>query len=244
MPGTTGAGGAGSGGARGCVGAALGVPLLLAGALLPSALGAHTVATLSGVALALGLCLLIARHPRLRDARAATVIGATILSVIASLLVITLAVLVARGTRHRSADASAAIGDTRLLIEAEKAYAANNRGLYDLPECLAAPARCLPGFPADSPMTFLPPLLAPSPLEKQGYRRVFHPGPAVDPAQLQGASPTSIRGFAYVSEPMRQGTGHDRAYCGDETGRVCEWEAGTTVSIIGGRCPATCQALR
>lgn len=230
-------------GARGCVVAAAGVPLLLAGALLPSAVGARSAATLAGLILALGACLLIARHPRVREARASTVIGATILSLVVGLLVITLAVLLSRGTQHRNAGASEAIGDTRLLAEAQRAYAANNKGFYDVLACLAEPGRCLPGLPAGSATVFLDPLLARSPLEKHGYRRVFHPGPAVDPAQLQGASPTSIRGYAYVSEP-RQGSGFGRAYCGDETGRVCEWEAGTPVTIVGGRCPADCEPLR
>ena len=68
------------------------------------------------------------------------------------------------------------IGDIRTVISAEAAYQSANGGYYGPLECLAAPATCLPALlRADLPRA----RRSRRPTVKNGYRRTFHPGPAV-----------------------------------------------------------------
>ena len=136
-----------------------------------------------------------------------------------------------------------AIGDTRTVISAEVAYSTQNNGFYDTLECLGAPSACLPGY---SGTTFLDASLAGTAvLPKGGYHRTLHVG---DPPEVDGAgggkSPSSVRTFAYVSEPVTQGQTGVRAFCGDDTGRVCYWSDGVPTDLVDGHCPVDCTTFR
>jgi hypothetical protein len=140
-----------------------------------------------------------------------------------------------------SANESAAIGDIRTVISAEAAYQSTNSGQYDSMECLATPSRCIPNYPAGGP-TFIDSELTQT--EKTGYRRGFHPGPPSDAAgRGTASSPTSISAYAYVAEPTQVGQTGVRAFCGDDTGVVCQTMDGHMPPTVDGHCPAECKPL-
>jgi type IV pilus assembly protein PilA len=131
-----------------------------------------------------------------------------------------------------SANEAAAIGDIRTVISAEATYESANRGYGDL-ACLAAPAKCVPGYAGPD---FLDEGLA-SAKEKTGYRRGFQPGPA-------GKQKGSYSGFAYTATPLTPGETGVRSFCGDATGRICYDPKGAEILPKAGVCPATCTDLR
>jgi type II secretory pathway pseudopilin PulG len=134
------------------------------------------------------------------------------------------------------ANEAATVSTLRSLLAAEVAYAARNQRYYDTPECLAAPARCLPSYAgaefleASSRSTF----------QKSGYEFSFAPGPAVDPGivRTRGLSPSSVEKFAVSAVPLTPGTSGRRTFCADETGRI--WFTpleGLPVETTDGSCP-------
>jgi type II secretory pathway pseudopilin PulG len=143
-----------------------------------------------------------------------------------------------------SANESAAIGDIRTVISAEVAYANANGGYYDGLECLSNPTACIPGYPDQGPQ-FLGAELA-SATVKSGYNRTFYPGAYAELTESQASqsSPTSLVSFAYVAVPENPGTTGVRAFCGDGSGRVCEFSADETVDFSGGMCPMNCMDLQ
>jgi hypothetical protein len=135
------------------------------------------------------------------------------------------------------------LGDVRTLLSAEAGYAAVNGGYYDVPSCLVAPARCIPGARPDVPgfvdarMGRLEP--------REGYQFRFAPGP---PAALKGdegakVSKSSLASFAVVAVPL-PAIGYGRAFCGDSSGRICARADGSMPPIQDGRCPEECETLR
>jgi type II secretory pathway pseudopilin PulG len=143
-----------------------------------------------------------------------------------------------------SANEAAAIGDIRTVISAQTSYASSNGGYYDLLECLSSPDDCIPGYPAAGP-TFLDAELA-SASVRVGYRRTFHPGAEEVLTEEQSAilSPTSLVSFAYVTVPENPGVTGVRAFCGDSTGRICQFPEGEVPSIVDGACPTECEVLQ
>lgn len=138
-----------------------------------------------------------------------------------------------------SSNESAVIGDVRAVISAEVAYANENGGYYDTTECLVAPSGCIPGY---SGTRFLDPVLTESGQLKHGYRRQLYLGPAPEGLNAR-VSPTSVKSFAYVAEPMSVGQTGVRAFCGDDSGRVCYWTNGRPTEIVDGKCPTDCATL-
>jgi len=133
---------------------------------------------------------------------------------------------------------SGAIGDVRTVISAEAAYQSANGGYYDTPECLGAPAKCIPHYTGEP---FLKGPLADENAVTNGYRHTFHIG---EQAQIVSTvSATSLRSYAFVAEPATRGQTGVRAFCGDDGGRVCVWPDGQPTKITGGRCPADCRPL-
>jgi type II secretory pathway pseudopilin PulG len=142
-----------------------------------------------------------------------------------------------------SANESAAIGDTRSVISAQAAYSSSNGGYYDTLECLGAPSGCLPDY--TGPVFLDASLAGTSFLPKSGYQRTLHLGESADvDGSGTARSPTSARTFAYVSEPVTQGKTGIRAFCGDDTGRVCSWSDGSPTELVDGHCPIECTTLR
>jgi hypothetical protein len=125
---------------------------------------------------------------------------------------------------------SAAIGDTRAVLSAEAAYAAANGGYFDSLTCLNNPSRCIPGY-STTAATFIDSNIARAGT-KQGYLRVFVPGPAAS----TGLSRSSIRSFAYTSVPADPGRPGTCSLCGDSTGEVCYRPGGRPPNAIGGVC--------
>src|SRR5262245_45731391 len=63
-----------------------------------------------------------------------------------------LAVVVPSYMRARSTSGvQGGLGDVLTLLAAERSYATANGGYFDVPSCLGAPARCIPGARADLP---------------------------------------------------------------------------------------------
>jgi type II secretory pathway pseudopilin PulG len=138
-----------------------------------------------------------------------------------------------------SANESAVIGDIRTVISAEAAYQTVNGGYYDRLECLAEPAGCIPAY--SGPAVLNPEVARAA--TKNGYRRVFHDGPAVSPRPA-AVSPTSMTSFAYVGVPDQKGTTGVRAFCGEASGRICYRVDGLMPEDLPGACPTDCTALR
>lgn len=133
-----------------------------------------------------------------------------------------------------SGNEAAAIATIRRMISAEVSYSTVNGGVYDKPECLASPARCLPTY---SGPAFLDPTDA-SVVSKGGYTFEFRPGePAgTDEIRRGRASPTSVVEFAYVATPMTPGTTGVRMFCGDSSGEVVAMTRDAATAVAG-RCP-------
>jgi hypothetical protein len=147
------------------------------------------------------------------------------------------------------------IGDLRTLASAQAAYATVNSGFYDTLECLQTPSRCLPNYSTSAPV-FLEPGRWSGTL---GYfRRRFIPGAGVDPKELPaGASPTSIRTFAYIAVPAEPGGLRGfiwrraglslegvRSFCADSTGRICVSDGSAEPRVVEGVCSPECQSLQ
>lgn len=141
-----------------------------------------------------------------------------------------------------SANEAATIGDIRTVISAEAAYQSASGGYYGPLECMAAPTTCLPGYAGP---TFLDSELA-SATTKNGYRRTFHPGPAVSTNTPLGIpAPTGrLETFAYVAVPANRGQTGVRGFCGDSTGRICFTADGSEPAVAGGACDPGCPDLR
>lgn len=139
-----------------------------------------------------------------------------------------------------SANEAGAIGDIRSVISAEAAYASSNAGYYDTLECLGTPAGCIPGY---SGPTFLDPPLATG-MDKNGYKRRFHPG--APPSEEGGSqrSPSSMSTFAYTVVPIQPGRTGVRGFCGDSSGKICYTLDGSEPPVENGECAQTCQMLR
>ena len=133
-----------------------------------------------------------------------------------------------------------AVADVRIVLSAEEAYSKANAGFYDELRCLARPAECIPGYWAE----VLPFLGVGQPERllalRDGYIRAFHFGPRADAREVakKKASPSSLRAFAYVVQPVG-GSESTKSYCGDSTGRICATE-GRMLPVTGGRCPQAC----
>lgn len=139
---------------------------------------------------------------------------------------------------------SPVIGDARSVLSAQTAYASANGGFYDTLECLAAPRSCIPGYAAGGP-SFIDESLA-SLGSRHGYAGRFHPGPRPSAQEIEkaGASPTSVRAFAYVLVPEKPGETGVRSFCVDSQGVLCSRLDGTMPPISDGRCPAGCPPLQ
>jgi type II secretory pathway pseudopilin PulG len=137
-----------------------------------------------------------------------------------------------------SANESAAIADVRTLMAAEDRYRLANRGYYDTLECLWGPDSCIPGY--QGPSLIEPRLRLRD--AAHGYHRWFYAGPTVRPTP-EGASRSSLAGYAYVAFPERPGTTGVRWFCGDSSGRLCFVRSAGELAIVDGACPADCTRL-
>jgi hypothetical protein len=122
------------------------------------------------------------------------------------------------------------------IVHAERSYAQGNGGFFDEVRCLTHPAECRPGTPPDT-APFLDPTYAW--LEPRlGYTRAFHAGPRPTPEEIEraGASPTSLKAFAFTAAPLQPGVTGTRGFCGDSGGRLCFTTDGREPPVKDGRC--------
>ena len=141
-----------------------------------------------------------------------------------------------------AANEANAIGRLRTIVSGEVAYTQANGGFADKPECLKAPASCIPGADPttvylDSTIVFDGP--------QTGYVLTFHPGPpAPDEALTQGTvSPSSVQFFAVTAVPVQVGRTGVRSFCTDMSGRLCFFADGSSPRVEDGTCPARCTDL-
>ena len=164
------------------------------------------------------------------------------LSIVVMPLVIGIIAAIAIPTLLRarvSANETAAIADVRAMASAEAAYRAANGGYFDVPQCLADPSGCIPGYVGSS---LVDPSLAR--LEAtQGYRRWFHPGP-VALRRSAKVSASSLTSFTFGLSPLARGQTGVRSFCTDATGRVCYFLPVASAAESADACPADCQDLR
>lgn len=111
------------------------------------------------------------------------------------------------------------ISDIRVVISAQAAWQGANGGYFegDL-SCLAAPARCLPGFPPNGP-TFLDPSLA-SLVPRHGYVRAFVPGSRPKKIDPKVSSRSSVETWTYTARPIERGRTGYRSFFADQTGVI------------------------
>jgi len=186
----------------------------------------------------IALVVSLFRPPRYGD-RAAAGTGIVLGGILAS--VVMLMALPGMLTARYARNESTTIGDLRSIASVEVDYAKANADLYDTLDCLAAPARCIPGYDAAAPIFATPDLTAP---ERWGYRRTFHAGPAPKGGPPKGASPSSMTSFAVTAVPV--GSSGRRAFCVDGSGRICTFALDAPPPVANGECapePA-CRELR
>lgn len=127
-----------------------------------------------------------------------------------------------------------AVVQTREVLKGQAAYAAAT-GFFDARlTCLELPATC--GAGRDPDETFLAPYLTRD--TRHGYVHRLEPGPRPAPDELAArrASPTSVRGFAYVSVPEVRGETGLRGFCADDSGAICFTRDGRRPGVRNGRC--------
>jgi type II secretory pathway pseudopilin PulG len=172
-----------------------------------------------------------------RSRRPLVVILAILLGVAAIVGVVALALPSLMKSRAPANEASV-VSDIRSILEAQTAYARANGGYFDALECLARPAECIPGYPADG-APFLAEML---PMVKSGYEREFVPGTPPDRSEVafQNLSPSSMLSYVYLAHPVTAGVTGTRSFCADYTGRICVGLDGSPLPIVNGQCDPSC----
>lgn len=136
--------------------------------------------------------------------------------------------------------ASVAVAEIRTLQRAQAVYSGLNEGYYDRLECVLAPATCIRNGDGRNNAVLLPQRFKEVERNDFVYTLYLFGAPAV---RSVTASSTSMRGYAYRAVPTG---GVGTAYCGDESGNVCSYDAQTFASDRGngGRCPNVCDLVQ
>jgi hypothetical protein len=136
--------------------------------------------------------------------------------------------------------ASVAVSEIRTMQRAQAVYSGLNEGYYDRLECVLAPANCIRNGDGRNNAVLLDPRFKDIERNEFLYQLYLFGPPAV---RSDTASPTSMRGYAYRAVPVG---GVGTAYCGDETGMICSFDAQTFASDRGngGRCPNVCDLVQ
>lgn len=130
---------------------------------------------------------------------------------------------------------TAAARDVHDFVPLQAAYASANGGYYDTLECLAAPERCIPGYPSGG-QSLLEPWAASS--ARRGYRFALKLGPLAQLKEPSEFSASSRVSFAYTAVPIAAGQTGSRSFCADDRGIICSTPPGhaDTIPVIDGRC--------
>jgi hypothetical protein len=136
--------------------------------------------------------------------------------------------------------ANIAVVQIKQLQRAQAAYASLNEGYYDRLECVLTPAMCIRNGDERNKAVLLDQSFVPP--QRHGYTFLLQMF-GTPAARSDTASATSMRGYSYRALPSEE-SGDRTAYCGDETGLICAFDAKTTNDRgNGGRCPATCRPI-
>jgi hypothetical protein len=135
---------------------------------------------------------------------------------------------------------SIAYKEVRLLQQAQAAYASLNEGYHDRLSCVLTPASCIRNGDERNVAVLLEPAFRQR--DRHGYRFVLALSGKPDVVS-ETASATSMRGYSYRAVPGKD-SGDRVAYCGDETGLICTFDALSDDGGNGGRCPAVCRAVQ
>ena len=121
------------------------------------------------------------------------------------------------------------------MQRAQAVYSGLNEGYYDRLECVLAPAMCIRNGDGRNNAVLLDARFKEIERNEFVFQLHLFGAPAV---RSDTASATGMRGYAFRAVPPGVGT----AYCGDETGMVCSFDAQTFASDRGngGRCPNVC----
>ncbi len=147
------------------------------------------------------------------------------------------------GARHvvlvpTTVDERAVVEDLRSLAAAEEAYRGTNFGFFDTPECVAAPAKCIPWYQRVGPVVLPPSAALVS--RRHGYVWRFVPGRAPTRSSLpEDASRSSLLEWAYTAVPAddkRSGP----AYCVDSAQRLCRYLSRAALRREQRHCPEPC----
>ncbi len=138
-------------------------------------------------------------------------------------------------------DDAAIIGDLRALAQSEAVYQAANFGFYDVPACVATPARCIPWYQRTE--ASVPPPSAELVARRHGYLWRFSPGRAPLRESLpEDASRSSLLEWAYTAVPTSKESDAP-AYCVDHTRRICRYASRAALRRPRGACPEPCQRV-
>jgi hypothetical protein len=152
----------------------------------------------------------------------APLVAAGVISVAISLLVVAGVVLsMTSSTAFSTAKSSEAMAVMTMVdfAAAERKYAAANGNRFGTPQCLAAPATCIPGYQGQ-PFSREPSTLA---FQKYGYVFQFFSDETLYPeaARRRAASPDSLEAYALLAIPI--GSRRRRSspmYCVDSSGKI------------------------
>lgn len=127
----------------------------------------------------------------------------------------------------------------RRMQEAQAGYASLNEGYYDRLECILTPSMCIRNGDERNKAVLLDESFIPP--QRFGYTFLLNQygEPAV---RSDTSSLTGTRGYSYRALPAAE-SGDRIAYCGDETGLICAFDAQSPDAQNFGRCPAVCRPL-
>lgn len=131
----------------------------------------------------------------------------------------------------------AAIRAAFAVQSAESDYAVKNGGFFDPPDCLVAPASCLPDH---SGASFLRRDFDAN-ARAAGYRLSFFPGPSAESwsGSARPRSPHGVQTYAFVATPPTQTWFGPRSVCVDSSARVCL--SSRSLDASDGLCPIECE---
>jgi hypothetical protein len=135
--------------------------------------------------------------------------------------------------------ASVAVKQIKEMQRAQAAYASLNEGYYDRLECVLTPSMCIRNGDERNKAV----LLDQSFIPPQRYGYTFLLNQSGEPTvRSETASASGTRGYSYRAIPSAE-SGDRTAYCGDETGMICSFDAQTADGGNFGRCPAVCRPI-
>lgn len=144
-------------------------------------------------------------------------------------------------SQDQGCDEAAILRDLRTLGRSEAAYRSGNFGYYDVPECVATPAKCIPWYRPAGPVVVPPTEQLVS--RRHGYVWQFRPGRTPERSTLPpDASRSSLLDWACTAVPAVRAA-RCPAYCVDSARRICRYAGGTLPRRIRAQCSLPCDRV-